>query len=153
MTSNPPAKGPKRIDDRGMISTELALCVPIVILGFVSLLMFGGRVVQAETDVQAAAQEAARAATLHSRYTAAAEQASQIAAENLRTSGLSCAAGGPDVRTTSSSGLTDLQPGATVSVSVTCVADLRALTHLRIAPTMTFNATAHEIVDVYRSSP
>jgi len=139
--------------DDGLLSTELALLVPIVLFGFVSLMMVGGRVVQAETEVQAAAEEAARVATLHNRFAVAAAEARRTADANLVTSGMTCAAGGPTVVTATSAGPVDLVPGTTVTVTVTCVADLRDVTHLGLPAVKTYTATAHEVVDIYRSSP
>ncbi len=138
-----------------MLSTELALLVPIVLFGFVSLIMLGGRWVQAETDVMSAAQEAARAATFKSSFAAASAQARQTAQSNLTTAGQSCTAGPLVVSTTTSAGAADLQPGTIVTVTVSCTADLADVSHLGSAIPLSkaFTATAHEVVDTYRSSP
>ncbi len=139
--------------DHGGFSTELALVMPVVFLGFVALIMLAGRTVQAETDVASAAQEAARAATFRNAFVDAEATAQAIAEVNLATAGLSCAANGPIVDTTTSVGAADLQPGVLVTVTVTCTADLSDVAHLGVGQTQTFTATAHEVVDTYRSSP
>jgi len=139
--------------EHGGFSTELALVMPVVLLGFVSLIMLSGRTVQAETEVLSAAQEAARAATFHNSFVDAANKAEVTATANLQTAGLSCAAGGPEVNTTTSAGAINLEPGVTVTVTVTCTANLRDVAHLGVGQTQTFTATAHEVVDTYRSSP
>jgi len=139
--------------DAGALSVELAIILPVILLGFVGLIMLAGRTVQAETEVVSAAQEAARAATFHTRFADAKARADATAAANLQTAGLSCGSGGPQVRTTTSVGEADLEPGVTVTVTVTCTADLRDVAHLGVGRTQTFTATAHEVVDTYRSSP
>lgn len=135
--------------------------VPVVMLGFVLVIVAAGRIVQAESDVKTAAQEAARAATFHNSTADAAAEASAVAAANLATSGLSCALGqevdfgvqasastassteGPDV----------ILPDAIVSVTVSCTADLSDVVSLGLPGSRTFEAEAFERVDVHRSTP
>ncbi len=152
------------VDDRGMVSTEVALLVPVTLFGFVLLIVAGGRIVQAETDVKSAAQEAARAATFHNSEAAARAEASTVAAANLTASGLSCALG--EIVSTvvlppsgaaggASTGLQSgsLQPNSVVSVTVTCSADLSDVVALGVPGSRTFTAEAFERVDVFRSNP
>ena len=139
--------------DNGSLSTELALIMPLIFAGFVALIMLAGRTVQAETEVLSAAQEAARAATFENRFVDADVTARNTANANLQTAGLSCDSGGPFVQTTTSAGPADLQPGVVVTVTVSCTANLRDVAHLGGTQTKTFTATAHEVVDTYRSSP
>ena len=51
-------------NERGSVSTEFAIVMSAILLGFFALAIYGGRVVQAENDVRSAAHEAARAASL-----------------------------------------------------------------------------------------
>lgn len=144
----------------GLVSTEVALLVPVVLLGFVLLITAGGRIVQAESDVKSAAQEAARAATFHDSVGAAAAEASAVAAANLATSGLSCVLGSDvtldvqaPVGSSASGSATVLLPDSIVSVTVTCTADLSDVVALGLPGSRTFEAEAFERVDVHRSTP
>jgi len=147
------------VDSRGMVSTEVAVLVPVVLFGFVLLLVAGGRIVQAESDVQSAAQEAARAATFFDSVSAARAEADLVAAANLETSGLSCAFGRQvalDVLEPASGGSSSaggLQPDSIVQVAVSCTADLGDVVALGIPGSRTFQAEAFERVDAFRSSP
>ncbi len=139
--------------DAGMVSTELAVCVPVVLFAFVALVMAGGRLVQAEGEVTSAAQEAARAATLHRSIGPARSAAGSIARANLEQSGTTCRAGGPeiDVAVDVPSGL--MENGAIVTVTVTCIADLGDITRIGLPGSMEFRAQGREIIDEFRSSP
>lgn len=150
--------------DSGMVSTEVALLVPVTLFGFVLLIVAGGRIVQAETDVKSAAQEAARAATFHSSEAAASAEASAVASANLTASGLSCALGeaistvvlppsGSSRGATAGLNPSSLEPNSVVSVTVTCSADLSDVVALGIPGSRTFTAEAFERVDVFRSNP
>lgn len=139
--------------DRGMVSTELAICVPVVLFGFVALVMAGGRLVQAEGEVASAAQEAARAATLHNSLGPARAAAESIARANLAESGTTCGAGGPRVDLVVDDPSGAMQSGATVQVTVACVADLSDVTRVGLPGAMEFRSEAREIIDQFRSSP
>lgn len=139
--------------DLGMVSTELAICVPVVLFVFVALVMAGGRVVQAEGEVASAAHEAARAATLHSSLGQARSSAGSVARANLQQSGTTCRADGPeiDLAVDGPSGL--MEHGAVVTVTVSCVADLSDVTRVGLPGSVEFRAEAREIIDQFRSSP
>lgn len=139
--------------DRGMVSTEVAICVPVVLFVFVALIMAGGRVVQAEGEVASAAHEAARAATLHGSPGRARLAAGSIARANLEQSGTTCRSGGPqvDLAVDAPTGL--MEHGAVVTVSVTCVADLGDVALVGLPGSLEFHAEAREIIDEFRSSP
>ncbi len=146
-------------EDAGMVSTEVALLVPVTLLGFVLLIVAGGRIVQAESDVKSAAQEAARAATFHNSQADAGAEATAVAEANLSNSGLSCALGEnvsmavlPPVGSAAVSS-TDLAPDSIVSVTVSCTADLSDVVALGVPGSRTFRAEAFERVDVFRSNP
>ena len=76
-------------DQRGAVSTELAVLTPLLI-GFMLLVVFAGRTAQAEGDVAHAAHEAARAASLVGSPTAAAESGEETAAANIATGAVAC---------------------------------------------------------------
>jgi Flp pilus assembly protein TadG len=129
-----------------MITTELAIVMFVWLLGCVALVVFAGRVAQAEGDVQSAAQEAARAATLQGLPNTAQDTAEQVANDNLTESGVACT-GGPAVQVD----ISDFTPGGYVTVTVTCTANFSDIAYLNVPGTRDFQSTATEIIDVYRS--
>ena len=129
--------------ERGATSTELAVLTP-VLLGFLLLVLFAGRVVAAESDVANAAHEAARAATLAGSEAGAADAVQATAAANLNAGGLAC-------RTlTVVPDLSRFYAGGTVTVTVTCTADFADMDLLAVPGSRTFTASAVEVVDRYR---
>jgi Flp pilus assembly protein TadG len=133
-----------RLDgERGSAATKLVLIAPIL----VALLLFVavcGRLVMARGDVEAAARDAARAAST-ARDPATADASAQAAAAAAVGSGnASCERLAVDVDAG------DWRPGGTVAVSVTCplrLGDL-ALIHVPGVREVTGRATAP--VDLYR---
>lgn len=104
----------------GSAVVEMVLLTPIVIIIALAMVALG-RLAQGRLDVDAAAKQAARAASL-----AASPYAAQIAATNASDAalrGLSPACSASSV-TTSTSGF---QPGGTVTVTVTCIVSLADL--------------------------
>lgn len=135
-------------EERGSVSTEFAIVMTAFLTGFVLLIVFAGRVAQADNDVQGAAQEAARAASLVDDPGRAVERATQVAQANLVSSGLSCANGSSvDV------GLDNFRPGGWVRVTVTCRASFADVASLAVPGERTFSSTATEVIDTYRSDP
>ena len=139
---------PRHAYERGAIAAEMAVVMVTFFAGFLLLVVFAGRVAQAENDVRSAAHEAARAATLQGTPDAADARAREVAAANLTTSGVACSEG-----TTVTVGLTDWRPGGWVTVTVTCNASLRDVASLGVPGTRTFTATATEIIGTFRSTP
>lgn len=134
--------------ERGAVSTEFAVVMTAFLTAFMLLIVFAGRVAQAENDVRSAAQEAARAASLAGTPTQADAEARRVAQANLTTSGLSCS-NGLDV----SVGLGDFRPGGWVSVTITCTASFSDVASLAVPGSRSFTSTASEVVDTYRSDP
>lgn len=132
--------------EEGMITTELAIVMFVWLLGCVALVVFAGRVAQAEGDVQSAAQEAARAATLTGTPGQAQSTAQQVAADNLTESGVACT-GAPAIQVD----ISDFTPGGYVTVTVTCTANFSDIAYLNVPGTRDFQSTATEIIDFYRS--
>ena len=135
-----------RTDERGAVSTEFAVVMTAFLTAFMLLVVFAGRVAQAENDVRGAAQEAARAASLAGTPSQATVEAQHVAAANLATSGLSCA-NGLDIAV----GLGRFQPGGWVTVTITCTASFSDVGSLGVAGSDTFTASATEVIDRYRS--
>lgn len=130
--------------EMGAVSTELAVLTPVLI-GFMLLVVFAGRVAQAEGDVAHAAHEAARAASLTGTAAAAAEAAQQTAAANLAEGAVACRELDVSVETTG------FAAGGRVGVTVTCEAEFADIAMLAVPGTRVFTAAAVEMIDTYRA--
>lgn len=137
-----------RRGERGAVSTEFAVVMTGFLTAFMLLIVFAGRVAQAENDVRSAAQEAARAASLAGSPAQADADARRMAEANLTSSGLSCG-NGLDVAV----GLGQYQPGGWVSVAITCSASFSDVASLSVPGTRNFTSIATEVIDTYRSDP
>lgn len=129
---------------RGAVSTELAVLAPLLI-GFMLLVVFAGRVAQAEGDVAHAAHEAARAASLVASPAAATEAGEETAAANIATGAVGCRHLNVVVDTG------DFGAGGQVVVTVTCEASFADIAMLAVPGSRTFTATAVEVIDTYRA--
>ncbi|WP_433339162.1 TadE family protein [Spirillospora sp. CA-294931] len=131
-----------RTRDRGAMSLELVLATPL----FVMFLMFlggAGRMVDAKSQVDGAARDAARAASV-ARSAGGAERLAQDAATaNLKDH--DWCAGGPVVATDTS----DWGPGGRVSVTITCDVDLGDLTLVGLPGTKTLHGKALAPIDTF----
>jgi Flp pilus assembly protein TadG len=130
------------------VSTEFAVTMTAFLSAFMLLVVFAGRVAQAENDVRTAVHEAARAASLTNTPEAATAEATRVAHANLTTSGLSCANG-----TDLTVGVGDFRPGGWVTVTVSCSASFSDLAPLAVPGSRTFTNTATEVIDTYRAHP
>jgi Flp pilus assembly protein TadG len=142
----PGTPGLNRAGERGALTTELAVIMFPFLVGCLALVVFAGRVAEAEGDVQSAAQEAARAATLTGDPVAAETMARSVATANLATARVDCARG-----IAIQVDATAFNPGGLVTVTVTCTADFSDIAYLKVPGSRAFTATATEVVDVYRS--
>ena len=133
-------------DDRGALSTELAVVMVAFIAGFVLLVVFAGRVASAENDVRSAAHDAARAASLTGSPARAEAEARRVAEANLETSGVACR-NGLDIAVD----VTEFRPGGRVAVTITCRASLADVATLAVPGERTFSSTAIEVIDTYRA--
>lgn len=109
--------------DSGLVTTELAVVFPLILVAFI-LAIFAARVQQQNTTVQGAADAAARAAALH-LDSGSAESAAQTAAEANKGSCESISVTGFEWPT-----IDPFTPGAVI-VEVTCtesMSDLGAVT-------------------------
>ena len=140
--ARPRARSPQS-RERGSAAAELVLVTPFLFL----LLLFAvaaGRLVQGKLDVDSAAQQAARAASLARTPQAASAQAQQVAQAALAGQSVSC---DPAVITPD---LGDFVPGGEVTVTVTCTVRLSDLSLLHIPGSETITATFTSPVDTYR---
>ncbi|MBE2997176.1 pilus assembly protein [Nocardiopsis sp. HNM0947] len=143
---NPRAAHRRPGDDGGSATAEFAIMVPALVL-LALLALLAHHVVAARMGSDTAAHAAARAATLE-RTPAAAHTAAETAVEEaLRTHDVACADYDLALDTAG------LAPGATVTATVSCTADLSQLTGLGLPGTTTVEGDATSVVDTYRSTP
>jgi hypothetical protein len=108
------------------------------------LLVLGGRLAQARAEVDEAARDAARAASLARSPMAAQSHGQAAAIATLSARGISCRQLGVVVD------VAGFVAGGTVSATVTCTADLADLVGLGIPTSRTVTAHFTEPVDLYR---
>lgn len=131
--------------ERGSAATELVLAAPllIVLLLFVA---FGGRLVMARGEIDAAARDAARAASI-ARDRVDAEAAARTAA-TAATAGRTV----PCNRLAVAVDTGSFRAGGTVSVALTCNLKLSDLALFGIPGSRTLTARSTAPVDVYRGT-
>ena len=131
--------------EAGAVATELVLLTPllIVILLFVVAL---GRLAGARLEVDGAAAQAARAASIARDPATATAMAAQAATAALGSDHVTCGHLGVVTDTAA------FAPGGEVTVTVTCTVDLADLTGLRLPPAESITASATSVVDTYRQA-
>jgi len=132
-------------DERGSIAAELVLLTPLLIL----LLLFVvalGRLSGARLDVDGAAAQAARAASIARDPSTATAMAQQTATAALGSDHVTCA------QLTVYTDTAQFAPGGSVAVTVTCHVALSDLTGLRLPASESVTSTASSVIDTYRSS-
>lgn len=134
----------RRCGGGGAVTSEMAVVMVAFLAGFLMLVVYAGRVGQAGNDVRSAAHEAARAASLQASPARAEDAAQHTAAANLSTSGVACADGLSVAADTS-----NLVPGGTVTVTVSCTASLADVASLNVPGSRTYSASATEVVDLF----
>jgi Flp pilus assembly protein TadG len=130
-----------RRPDHGATAVELALAVPILMLG-VLLMLVSYRAGAVHIDVTSAAGAAARAASAQRTPAAAAAAADQTARAHL---GSVCDTATITVDTT------DFRPGGSVTVSLTCTVSIRTLAEVTLPGSVTSRGSATSPVDAMRS--
>lgn len=129
--------------ERGSATVELVLITPVLLLMLV-FVVFLGRLGQARNDVDRAARDAARAASI-ARLPEDAEAAGRDAARaTLESGGASCRQMAVSVDAAG------FVPGGTVSATVTCTVDLADVAGLGLPGATTLTASFREPVDTYR---
>ena len=132
-------------DERGSVTAELVLLTPLLIL----LLLFVvalGRLSGARLDVDGAAAQAARAASIARDPSTATAIAQQTATAALGSDHVTCA------QLTVETDTAQFAPGGSVAVTVTCHVALSDLTGLRLPASESVTSTASSVIDTYRSS-
>ena len=129
--------------ERGAAAVELVLVTPVLIV----LMLFavaGGRLASSRAEVDAAARDSARAASL-ARSAVMAERDGRAAAETtLANRGVSCRTLTVMVDTS------DFRPGGTVAATVNCDVDLADLTGLGLPGSRSVASRFVEPVDTFR---
>jgi Flp pilus assembly protein TadG len=128
--------------ERGTMSLEMVIVTPLFV-AFFMLLAGVGRIVDAQSQVDSAARDAVRAASIARSEDGAKDLAQTNATESLQ--GVGWCRGGPQVVVDT----TDWGPGGQVRVDVTCVVDLGDLTFIRLPGSKTMTAHATAPIDRY----
>ncbi|WP_413804340.1 TadE/TadG family type IV pilus assembly protein [Streptomyces sp. OE57] len=133
-------------EDRGSEAVQAAIITPLLII-FVCLAIAGGRLAMSGSKIDAAAEDAAREASLTRSAATAQHAATAAAEESLADQGIACASTSVSVNT---SGLNaPLGQAGSVTVTVRCAVDLTDL--LLPAPgSRTLSSTFTSVVDQYR---
>lgn len=127
-------------DDCGSVAVEVAVVAPAFVF-LLLLVVFAGRVSEADANVRRATSEAVRAASLRQHPTDAGTDAEAVAEANLSAAGVRCSTLTVEVDTD------NFQPGGTVTVTVACTTSMADVTLLGVPGTRTFSARAVEVID------
>jgi len=137
----------RRGGDEGSVAIEAAIVIPPLIM-FVCLAIAGGRLVTSGAKIDAAAEDAAREASIH-RTAASAQAAAQVAAaESLNDQGITCASSSVSIDV---GGLSvSVGQVGTVTVTVSCTVSLADLLLPGAPGARTLTSTATSVVDQHR---
>lgn len=129
------------------MAIEAAIGVPAFGL-FIAVIILGGRVEIAKQSVEAAAYEAARAASIERTQSEAISSGKSAASSSLNDQGLQCAS--ISVTVNAAGFNAPLGTTAQVTATVTCKVDVADLAIPGLPGTRTITATASSPVDAYR---
>jgi Flp pilus assembly protein TadG len=130
--------------ERGAVAVELVALTPVLILAMWLVSVFALRLMLADAQVDAAARDAARAASI-----ARSPQTARVAASTAAMAAL--AGANPQCRTVQTLADTvDFEPGGAVRVSVRCTLQLADLGLLGLRTTRTVSATYLAPIDEFR---
>ncbi len=130
-------------DERGSAALEITLIAPLLVLMLLFVLGLG-RVASARGEVDGAAQDAARAASIARSPGTAVADAHAAAAATLEGRSVTCH--GLDVAVDTG----DFRPGGTVTVTVGCSVPLSDLGPIGFGATKQLHGHAVAVVDVFR---
>lgn len=133
----------RRTAERGSASVELVLMAPVLILLMLFVVLVG-RLGQARADLDRAARDAARAASLARTSDAAHERAAAAARATLADGGVSCRTMTIDLDADA------FAPDGSVHATVGCSVDLADLSLLAVPGSRTITATFSQPVDAFR---
>ncbi|WP_369153709.1 TadE family protein [Streptomyces sp. R17] len=133
--------------DEGSVAIEAAIIVPPLIM-FVCLALAAGRIVTSGAKIDAAAEDAAREASIHRTAASAQAAAQAAAAESLNDQGIKCASSNVSINT---GGLSvPVGQVGTVTVTISCTVTLADLLLPGAPGARTLTSTATSVVDQYR---
>ena len=132
--------------DEGSVTTEVVIITPIAIM-LLCLVALVGRTATAREQVDEAARDAARSASLERDPSAAWWAAQDSATTSLTAGGFRCASTSVVVDTSA------FQPGGQVAVTVRCDIPLSDLGLLGLSGTRTVESRSVSVVDQYRGLP
>ena len=135
-----------RAEESGSVATELVLLTPLLILMLLFVVALG-RTVSARMEVDGAAAQAARAASIARDPATATAMAEQAATTALGSDHVTCATLKVTINTAR------FAPGGSVSVTVSCSVALSDLTGLSLPASEHVTSTAISVIDTYRSAP
>ncbi|WP_204078879.1 TadE family protein [Planotetraspora phitsanulokensis] len=124
--------------DRGSMAVEAVLLAPVMLI-FLLFVVGAARIVEAKGEIDGAARDAARAASVQRDQGSAAAAAAQAA------QGLDCV-GGPNVSMTG----IPWAPGGSVRVTVGCTVDLSAVSGFGFAPSINMSSTSVVPLEQFR---
>ena len=133
-------------DDTGAVATELVLLTPLLIVLLVFVVALG-RLVEARIEVDGAAAQASRAASIAATPAEAIAAAEQTASAALGADHVTCA--GLRVSTDTAR----FAPGGSVTVTISCAVSLADLSGLRLPASEQIASSATSVVDTYRAVP
>ncbi|WP_240489951.1 TadE/TadG family type IV pilus assembly protein [Actinomadura atramentaria] len=128
--------------ERGSMSLEMVLVTPLLV-AFLLVLAGAGRLVDAQSQVDGAARDAARAASVARSAGGADQMARAAAAADLR--GRDWCAGGPSVEVD----LNGFRAGGRVAVTIVCSVDLADLAFVGFPGTKRLQGRALAPIDTY----
>jgi Flp pilus assembly protein TadG len=124
--------------ERGSMAVEAVLLAPVMLI-FLLFVVGAARIVEAKGEIDGAARDAARAASVQRDQGSAATAAAEAA------QGLDCV-GGPNVSLTG----TDWVQSGRVRVTVGCVVDLSAVSGFGFAPSISMSSTSVVPLEQFR---
>lgn len=138
----------RRGDDRGSASIATAIVTPLLLM-LLCMAIAGGRIVTSGAKVDAAAEDAARAASISRTYSGAQAEADEAAARSLNDQGIRCASTSTSVDL---SGLAvPLGEVGAVTVTISCTVPLADLLLPGVPGSKTMTSSFTSVVDAYRS--
>jgi len=132
-------------DECGSVAAELVLLTPLLILMLLFVVALG-RLSGARLEVDGAAAQAARAASIARDPGTAVVMATQTATAALGSDHVTCA------QLTVSTNTAQFAPGGSVAVTVTCHVALSDLTGLRLPVSESVTSRATAVIDTFRTS-
>jgi Flp pilus assembly protein TadG len=137
----------RRRDERGSAAIEAAIGIPAFGL-FVAMIIMGGRVEIAKQSVEAAAYDAARAASIERTQDEAISAGKTAATSSLHAQNVHCTS--TDITVNAAAFNAPLGTTAQVTATVTCRVDLSDLALPGVPGHRVITATASSPVDAYR---